>query len=110
MATRRRLPPSPWARARAPPPVERAAGVCLRAHQRDGVHAALKLLVDHGRHRVHSEFLGCDLTVETLRSGVPTPVAELIARCLEKEAGRRFQSAGEILETVLDLRGDITPG
>jgi len=48
--------------------------------------------------------------VETLRSGVPTPVAELIARCLEKEAGRRFQSAGEILETVLDLRGDITPG
>ena len=47
--------------------------------------------------------------VQTLREGVPDSVAELIARCLEKDASRRFQSAAQLLAEALLARGDKAP-
>ena len=43
--------------------------------------------------------------VRSLRPDVPEPVASLIARCLEKDAADRYQTAGEILDVVRAIRG-----
>ena len=45
----------------------------------------------------------------TLREGVPKPVSRLLARCLEKDTSRRFQSAAELLAAALSARGDTPP-
>lgn len=48
-------------------------------------------------------------SIESLRADVPEAVAHLVARCLEKDAAKRFQSAREVLAAALELRGDTDP-
>jgi len=41
--------------------------------------------------------------VRTVRVDVPAPLAAIVERCMAKEPGDRFQSAGEVLEAVRSL-------
>ena len=42
-----------------------------------------------------------------VRAGMPRPVAALVGRCLEKEPGRRYQSAGELAAAIDQVLGQV---
>jgi len=46
-------------------------------------------------------------SLAVVRAGLPRPVAALVARCLEKEPGRRFQSAGELAAAIDQALGQV---
>jgi len=46
-------------------------------------------------------------SLAVVRAGLPRPVAALVGRCLEKEPGRRFQSAGELAAAIDQVLGQV---
>ncbi len=45
-------------------------------------------------------------SIDSLRSGVPQGVQELVMRLLEKDGARRFQSADDVLKSIKNLQAD----